>query len=250
MNSQGGGVAIVSPGKEDHEAESADAGTASPEAKNKSRIFSKLSTATKKLLGAVVTLAVIAGGGATVYQVFFTGGTSKAQVGYLDIDRSPVLGMQFRQNGSIVPMTYRADGSTDIVTVSLLSQPFELLLPALQSNYALGINVRYNSSGFDLQDGASVDNNPSFRPGTGMANYEYGDGSLIVTADAQNYFIGTRVEQESDGMQGIYIASTGPSGSTPLTKQRNNLYLTMFRQAVNAVIFGSGTYEYFILKFH
>lgn len=241
---------MSSSGEDDHGAGLAQAtGAVSSGPEKSRRQFSSISTAAKKAIGAIVALAAIAGGAATVYQVFFAGKTSPHPV-YSSLDRSPVLGMQFRQNGSEAPMTSKSYGPTDVVTVSLLSQPFELLFPALPKNQAIGINVRYNSSGFDIKEGSLVKNNPSFLPGTGMATYKYGDGTLVVVADAQNYFIGTRAEQASDGRQEVYIASTGPRGTTPLTSEHNNLYLTVFRQTANPTVFSYGTYEYFILKFH
>ncbi|HEV2371998.1 MAG TPA: hypothetical protein VGS19_07510 [Streptosporangiaceae bacterium] len=240
----------------------------SVEPKEKQRLSARISIISRRSLGVAVGLATIVGAIVGIYQIFAGGGSAQGKGGstsssrpFSGVDRSPILGLQFQQDGSLAPMTVQSYQTADIVTVSLQRAPFYLIFPALGASHALGINVRDDRSGFNIVEGAPIVDNPSFRAGTGFVGYQYGGGSLIVAPDGQNYFIGTRVESGPDGTQRIYVASfISPRSTTPITEQRNSLYLTVFwqtpaQQTIAAQVsdrarFAQGSFEYFILKFH
>jgi len=133
---------------------------------------------------------------------------------------TPRLGLQFRQDDEIVPITREgADTEKSISHVRLKRSPFEIMMPARLSqgidkeDVALMITISRDPAVFDLVGPNSrIGGNHLFGLYQGMADNAYGSGELLaVDYDLQhlpfNYIIGGRFNVESEGRRGIYVSS-------------------------------------------
>ncbi|MEV0196542.1 protein kinase [Nonomuraea sp. NPDC050691] len=102
-------------------------------------------------------------------------------------------------------------------------------------------------------DGGKVADHPCFRPGTGIADYEYGSGRLYLNNEGHNYLVGTRVSHQSGTQDKVFVSRFfRDQVDTAVADQRRDVYLTVFRDLDGDGTFkraGEGEYEYLILHF-
>ncbi len=148
------------------------------------------------------------------------------------------LGLQFQQDGQVLPILYEGN---DTGVVMLRRQAFTITLPrrtwrTRADDYpALQITVSANPQIAGLVNiGGSGEENPFFQPGTGVADYEYGDGQLWAVSDlsdrpfSHNYIVGGRfnVEEEFE-RRGVYVSSivTDSSSKQNLIRTAEHIYM-------------------------
>ncbi|MGI5230382.1 serine/threonine-protein kinase [Actinoallomurus sp. CA-142502] len=169
------------------------------------------------------------------------------------LSRTPRLGLEFWQGGAQDAMSFAQRGDKDVVTVAMKRAPFELRFPRQAKDVSLEVCAWTDDGVFNLQDGASVAENPCFRPGTGLADYEYGSGTLYLDNEGHNEFVGTRVAHQSAGQDKVYIAHTWrDQQETPLQQWHGDVYLTIFidkNQDGRARLTGPAEYEFVVLHF-
>lgn len=172
-----------------------------------------------------------------------------------EVARSPRLGLEVWQEGASAPMSLdQLDGLDDpVTTVSMKRAPFELRFPALAKDRALQVCAYTDRSVFSIADGDKVADHSCFRPGTGVADYEYGSGTLYLNKQGHNYLVGTRVARHSDTQDKVLFSTIfRDDASTPVTEQREDLYLAVFTDLNGDGVFkraGEGEYEFVVLDF-
>ncbi|HUR02565.1 MAG TPA: serine/threonine-protein kinase [Nonomuraea sp.] len=173
--------------------------------------------------------------------------TAAAQVA-----RSPRLGLEFWQDKAASPMSL-TDLDRPITTVTLKRQPFELRFPTLPKDTAAQVCAWTDDSVFSIDDGGKVADHPCFKPGTGIADYEHGSGTLYLNDHGHNYLIGDRVGHSSNSQDTVLFSTVFKDGaSTLLAAQQKDLYLTVFIDLDGDGTFkraAPGEYEYVILHF-
>lgn len=173
------------------------------------------------------------------------------------VARSPRLGLEFWQDvkgkdKAASPMSL-TDLDRPITTVTLKRQPFELRFPTLPKDTAAQVCAWTDDSVFSIDDGGKVADHPCFKPGTGIADYEHGSGTLYLNDHGHNYLIGDRVGHSSGSQDTVLFSTVFKDGtSTLLAAQQKDLYLTVFIDLDGDGTFkraAPGEYEYVILKF-
>jgi hypothetical protein len=150
-------------------------------------------------------------------------------------------------------MSFAEQGDKDVVTVTMRAAPFELRFPKLPADVALQVCAWVDDSVFSVQDGAAVSESPYFRPGTGVADYEYGSATLYLNNEGHNHLVGTRVAAQSADQSKVSFGQTfRDHQATPLQSQRGALYLTVFVDKDKDGRFrltGPAEYEFVVLRF-
>lgn len=191
------------------------------------------------------------GGGASGHTSSPAPKTPAANLG--GVARSPRLGLEFWQNGAQDAMTFGRHGANDAVTVAMKPGPFELRFPKQPKDVAVQVCAWVDDGIFSVQEGAPVSTSPYFRPGTGMADYEYGSGTLYLNDRGHNYLVDTRIAAQSSTQDKVYVAQTWrDQRATPLQQQRGDLYLTVFtdkNKDGKFALTGPAEYEFVILHF-
>ncbi|MEU8148305.1 protein kinase [Nonomuraea sp. NPDC048901] len=168
------------------------------------------------------------------------------------VARSPRLGLEFWQNNVASPMAI-SDLDRPVTTVTMKRRPFELRFPALPKDTAAQVCAWTDDSVFSVDDGGKVADHPCFRPGTGIADYEHGSGTLYLNNRGHNYLIGDRVGHSSASQDSVLFSTVFKDGaSTLLAAQQKDLYLTVFIDLNGDGTFkraSPGEYEYVILHF-
>ncbi|MEV0350003.1 serine/threonine-protein kinase [Nonomuraea sp. NPDC050680] len=168
------------------------------------------------------------------------------------VARSPRLGLEFWQDNVAGPMAI-TDLDRPITTVTMKRGPFELHFPTLPKDTAAQICAWTDDSVFSVDDGGKVADHPCFRPGTGIADYEHGSGTLYLNNRGHNYLIGDRVGHSSASQDSVLFSTVFKDGtSTLLAVQQKDLYLTVFIDLDGDGTFkraGPGEYEYIVLDF-
>ncbi|MFI9555440.1 serine/threonine protein kinase [Nonomuraea endophytica] len=175
---------------------------------------------------------------------------SQAPVG--DVTRSPRLGLEVWQDDKPVALTLD-DLDAPVTVAQLKAAPFELRFAKLAEGRALQVCAWTDKSVFSIEDGAKVDSHPCFRPGTGVADYEYGSGTLYLNNnDGHNYLTGNRVAAQSPTQDKVFVAKIFRDGTdTPLAEFSGTLYLAAFIDLNGDKAFkraGEGEYDYLTLK--
>lgn len=165
------------------------------------------------------------------------------------VERSPILGISFYQNGQLDPMSISGSEQEQGVNVSMKAgEPFELWFPALQNSVsaievcASHTSAIYNNIPQTGQNGVQT----CLSPGTGLADYAYASGGLaIVSASpdqaAHVQITGSRAESASGGDQKYYVSN--------LTSEHGKVYLVIYMNDNNDHTFESNNLEYFTLNF-
>jgi len=150
-------------------------------------------------------------------------------------------------------MRFGQHGANDVVTVTMKTAPFELRFPKQAKDVAVEVCAWVDDSVFHIEDGASLSTDPRFAPGTGLADYEYGSGTLYLDNEGHNHFVDTRIASQSATQDKVYIAQTWRAQqSSPLQRQRGDLYLTVYidkNKDGKATLTGPAEYEFVILHF-
>ncbi|MFI6299887.1 serine/threonine-protein kinase [Nonomuraea sp. NPDC050790] len=170
-----------------------------------------------------------------------------------DVTRSPRLGMEIWQDGKPAALSLD-DLDSPVTSARLKVAPFELRFPKLPEGRALQICAWTGKSVFSIKDGAKVDSHPCFRPGTGVADYEYGSGTLYLNDnDGHNHLVGNRVAAQSATQDKVFVAKVFRDGAdTPLADFTGTLYLAAFIDLNGDKAFkraGEGEYDYLALTF-
>jgi hypothetical protein len=206
--------------------------------------------------GAIVTI----GGAVTVisHTTHWLGGVA-THPDLDEIERSPILGISFYQNGQLDPMSYSGysvGGSPNpIITVQMTHAPFEMWFPELSNNAYL--QVCGWTTNYVFQNAAQAGPNgytSCLNPGHFLAGYPYGGTGLWLSPpkNTANTVIGdTRAQPADNGDEKYYVAN--------LTNVGSNVYLAVY---LNTNGFGSvmpngklnwkfqpGNLEDFILSF-
>ncbi|MFG1964640.1 serine/threonine protein kinase [Nonomuraea sp. NPDC049028] len=168
------------------------------------------------------------------------------------VARSPRLGLEFWQDNVASPMAI-SDLDRPVTTVTMKRRPFELRFPTLPKDTAAQVCAWTDDSVFSVDDGGKVADHPCFRPGTGIADYEHGSGTLYLNNRGHNYLIGDRVGHSSASQDSVLFSTVFKDGaSTLLAAQQKDLYLTVFIDLNGDGTFkraSPGEYEYVILRF-
>ncbi|MBB6343687.1 serine/threonine protein kinase [Nonomuraea muscovyensis] len=168
------------------------------------------------------------------------------------VARTPRLGLEFWQDGALAPMALD-DLDDAVTTVSLKGAPFELRFPTLAKDRALQICAWTDRSVFAIEDGGKVADHRCFRPGTGLADYEYGSGTLFLNDEGHNHLVGTRVARHSATLDKVLFATVFRDDvSKPMAEQKQDVYLAVFTDLDGDGKFrkaGKGEFEYVVLDF-
>jgi predicted Ser/Thr protein kinase len=167
------------------------------------------------------------------------------------VARTPRLGLEFWQDGAARPLSFTDAGDRAVTTVALGRRPFELHFPTLPKDTALQVCAWTDDSVFSLKGGLKVADLPCFRPGTGLADYEYGSGTLFLNDQGHNHLVGTRVVKHDDARDKVLFSTVFQDGeSTPITERRADIYLALFIDLNGDGTVGqTGEYEYAVLTF-
>ncbi|MFI0445660.1 serine/threonine-protein kinase [Actinomadura sp. 6N118] len=145
------------------------------------------------------------------------------------ITRTPRLGLEFWQ-GTAAPMSLSAAaGETNpIVTVQMKAAPFQLRFPK-QAVKSLKICAWTDRSIFTPREGLPTKSDQCLGEGRGMADYEFGSGSLMLNNEGFNYLIDTRIQSLSaDTSKVDYSQVYQDRADKPLQQQRGDLYLAIY----------------------
>ncbi|MBN6057241.1 protein kinase, partial [Nonomuraea sp. RK-328] len=168
------------------------------------------------------------------------------------LSRTPRLGLEVWQDGAASPLSL-SDLDRPVTTADMKRTPFELRFPTLKKDEALQVCAWTDDSVFSITGGGKVADHPCFRPGTGIADYEYGSGRLYLNNEGHNYLIGTRVSHQSDTQDKVFVSRFfRDKADTSVADQRRDVYLTVFRDLDGDGTFkraGEGEYEYMVLHF-
>ncbi|GAA2647473.1 hypothetical protein GCM10010412_011000 [Nonomuraea recticatena] len=166
--------------------------------------------------------------------------------------RSPRLGLEFWQDGAPSLLTL-TDLERPVTTVAMKRAPFELRFPTLPKDTPLQICAWTDASVFSVTDGGRTDDHPCFAPGTGIADYEHGSGTLYLNNAGHNHLVGSRVAAHSSTQDKVLFASLFQGGAaSPVAQRQGELYLTVFVDLDGDGAFkraGEGEYEYLVLDF-
>jgi len=179
--------------------------------------------------------------------------TPAANGGASGLLRTPRLGLEFWQNGAQDGMEFGTRAGKDVVTATMRAAPFELRFPKQPKDVAIQVCAWTDDSIFSVEDGAAVSTSPYFRPGTGVADYEYGSGTLFLNDEGHNHFVDTRIAAQSASEDKVYVAQTWlQQKATPLTQRKGDVYLTVFIDKNKDGTFeltGPAEYEFVVLHF-
>jgi hypothetical protein len=180
-------------------------------------------------------------------------GTSPTAAAGGGIARTPRLGLEFWQNNKQAPMTFAEQGTRDVVNVTLQKAPFEFRFPKQAANIAVQVCAWTDSSIFTLTDGGDANGSPSFKPGTGIADYEYGSGTLYLNNEGNNYLIDTRIAHQSADQDKVYFAQVFQDRvQKPLQQWTGDIYLAVWIDKNKNHLFnltGPAEYEFVVLHF-
>jgi hypothetical protein len=168
------------------------------------------------------------------------------------IARSPRLGIEVWQGGAASTMAF-TDEDKEISTVSMKAEPFELRLPKLPKDTAAQICAWTDDSVFRIERDTKVEDHTCYSPGTGIADYEHGSGTLYLNEEAHNYLVGDRLAEHSDTTDKV-LFSTIQKGdaTTPAGEWKGDLHLSIFIDRDGDKRFdltGPAEYEYLVLDF-
>jgi hypothetical protein len=194
-----------------------------------------------------IAAAIVAIGGALAIISQFTHWLTSSPPQISQVEKSPILGVSFYQNGQLDPMSLSGSDQNQVVNVSMTAgQPFELWFPALQNaESAIEVCTAYSSA---------IDNNipqtgqngvfTCLTPGTGAADYPYASGGLPISTPPDQLghaqITGTRAEDASGGDQKYYVSN--------LTSYHGKVYLVIYMNDNNDKSFEPNNVEYFTLN--
>src|SRR5215218_6341622 len=145
-------------------------------------------------------------------------------------DRTPIMGLQFWQDGSERRMDDDATSGDRVVVVDMAPRPFEVWFPSHSMKQPeLRVCAWTDDSVFDVESDEPLDTTPCFGPGHGLATTTYADGTLYLNREGFNYFIDTRIQPaDRPDYWKVYISRTSRFQDPPsaLSELAGDLYLT------------------------
>lgn len=204
----------------------------------------------KRLLAVAGAIVTIGGAVAVISQTtHWLDGIFSSGPAFTSVERSPILGVSFYQNGQLDPMSLSGSDQDQVVNVSMKAgEPFEMWFPALQNSIsAIEVCAAY---------AGAIDNNiprtgqngvlTCLTPGTGVADYPYASGGLAISTPPDELghvqITGTRAQDASGGDEKYYVSN--------LTSEHGKVYLVVYMNDNNDKSFESNNVEYFILNFN
>ncbi|WP_344394808.1 serine/threonine-protein kinase [Actinomadura alba] len=171
--------------------------------------------------------------------------------------RSPRLGLEFWQSGVLAPMSFAKTGEDaggkDVVRVAMRPGPFEFRFPKQPKGLPVQVSAWIDDSIFTIGDGGAVSDNPHFRPGTGIADFEFGSGTLYLNDQGHNYLINERIASHSAALDKVYFGQTWRDRqAAPLQQRKDDIFLTVFIDKDKDRRFSltrPSEYEYVVLDF-
>lgn len=168
------------------------------------------------------------------------------------IAKTPRLGLEVWQGGAASPMSL-GDQEDPVTTVAMKAEPFELRVPSLGKDLAMRICAWTDESVFRIEAGAKTESHPCYSPGTGIADFEHGSGTLFLNQEGHNYLIDTRLAKHSEEQDKILVSQFGTAGaSTSVDQWKGDVYLSVFIDKDGDDTFdrtGPAEFEYVILDF-
>lgn len=198
------------------------------------------------IAGAVVT---IGGAVAVISQTtHWLDGVFSSSPQITTVERSPILGVSFYQNGQLDPMSLSGSDQDQLVNVAMKAgEPFEMWFPALQNSIsAIEVCAAYTSA-IDNSIPQTGQNGvfTCLTPGTGVADYPYASGGLAISTPpdglAHVQITGTRAQDASGGDEKYYVSN--------LTSEHGKVYLVIYMNDNNDKSFEANNIEYFTLNF-
>jgi hypothetical protein len=169
------------------------------------------------------------------------------------VTRTPRLGLEFWQGGRQDAMTFDDQGTQDVVNVTMQKTPFEFRFPKQPKDVAVQVCAWTDSTIFTLTDGGDANTSPSFKTGTGIADYEYGSGTLYLNNEGNNYLIDTRIAHQSADQDKVYFAQVFQNHvGKPLQQWTGTIYLAVWIDKNKNRQFnltGPAEYEFVVLHF-
>jgi hypothetical protein len=159
--------------------------------------------------------------------------------------RTPVLGLQFLQGGTPVPM-YAAGFRH--VRVPLRPEPFELTAELPSPDVGVKLRAWTDESVFDLENDVPWAETV-FAPGHGMAAGYYGDGNLMLDHDGFDFLAGQRLEKAGDGVYKAYFASPWIAGEAGSFRQYDTLFLAVVVERTPSLVVTNESFEFIHLEF-
>jgi len=145
-----------------------------------------------------------------------------------EIERSPILGISFYQNGQLDPMSYggfgAGGGTNPVVTVYMTHAPFEIWFPALANGAALQVCAW--SSDYIFQNAAQagqIGTKSCMNPFNSPADYPYGGGGLWLSPPGNvgnTAIVQTRAQPASGGDEKYYVSN--------LANTKGDFYLAIY----------------------
>jgi hypothetical protein len=171
---------------------------------------------------------------------------------YTDYLRTPWLGIEFWQGGTQNKMR-----KIDLHKTKVLMQrePFEMRIPQLKNNPAVEICSWNDDSIFrEIKNGQKIDlaSEPDsyFGEGKGMADTSYGSSTLMLRDDAHGYYDDERLKPISEKQSTIFVSTIWMMRREwSITKQKENLYLVIYRDLDQDKVIDNGEYELIVLDF-
>ncbi|MGI5267665.1 serine/threonine protein kinase [Nonomuraea sp. CA-218870] len=168
------------------------------------------------------------------------------------VARSPRLGIEVWQGGTASTMAF-SDRDREITRVTMKAEPFELRFPTLAKDTAAQICAWTDDSVLRVEQGAKVEDHTCYAPGTGIADYEHGSGTLWMDERAHNHLVDTRVAEHSDTQDKVLFSTISQNGAaTPAGEWKGEVYLSFFVDRDGDKRFdltGPAEYEYLVLEF-
>lgn len=220
--------------------------------------WASLGRAWKVTAGVLGALVLISGAVTAVNQAAnwwaYRSATSSPTPSPSQLDRTPVLGIQFWQGAQQASMTLQTDsaGLETMIDVYLKRVPFYVWFPAVGANDEIQIVAWTDKSIFTIPRDAPIPDGPPFGWGTGIADYNYKSGTLILTKEGHNALFGSGLASAGNGMQKTYISTLwigrAPAG-VPIAQAPVDVYVAVYIDKNHDNKFDWGDYEYIRLRF-
>jgi hypothetical protein len=188
---------------------------------------------------------VVAVAGAVAVGQRVVGGIRRRRTRPTQFLRTPVLGLQFLQGGTPVPMY--AVGFRH-VRVPLRREPFEVTAELPSADLGIKIRAWTDESVFDLETDVPW-SRTAFAPGHGMAAGYYGDGNLVLDLDGFNFLAGQRLEKAADGVYKAYFSSPWASGEAGSFREYDTLFLAVVIDRTTSDVVTNDSFEFIHLEF-
>lgn len=209
--------------------------------------FGSLKRGWKILLGLAAAIGTLFGAGKAISGTWTW--WQEQQAPRSAFDRTPHLGLEFLQGDRADAMFYR-DPDQRVVRVEMGPASFVMRMPRLDPNTAVEVVAWTDETIFGLEPGMLADDVTYLQQGRGLADAEYGSGTLFVTNEARNYLIGNRLRPQADTSQ-VFVSRLATRGAAEevLTERREPLFLVVYVDRNHDRRIDLGEYEQLELGF-